>query len=114
MKNKSKKKIKNIHSTLIDELEKKVRDNCVGVVSIEKNVEYALGEVDLLVKYVDGKQIYFEIKSNYSFKSYDCASDQLQRWTLFKKCMNKTGEYIGVYVSQQYRKPLYRDGKFLR
>jgi len=86
------------HDKLTDKIYKELKR--LNIDWIQKNVEYDLGECDLLLK-IDNQMIYYEIKSNFSRKSYNKGIKQIHRF------MNYFPGNIGVFYSPQYTEVIY-------
>lgn len=77
---------------LASELEKKPY-----VKWVRTNVDYELGECDVLTKQ-GNRLVYYEVKCNNTPGGYKKAQKQLSRWANFNKSKNARG----VYVTPQY------------
>ena len=107
-------KRKGIHQSTIDDLV----DRFIGkhyVKSVEKNVNYVMGECDILVEYTDRRTAYWEIKSNHSKKSFMTAVRQLMRWSQVMNSTNPNRNYYGIYVaSDDFIAVLCKNGTMLQ
>lgn len=89
------------HQKLVDILNRELSKKHY-ITWLEKNVEYARGECDVLAVQ-NGRLVYYEVKSNHSLKGFKKAYNQIQRWLKF------SGENYGVYYTPQYMKLIRRD-----
>lgn len=87
------------HDKLTDKLYRELKKE-KDINWIQKNVEYDLGECDILLK-KNNQMIYYEIKSNFCRKSYNKGMDQIHRF------MEYFPGNIGVFYSPQYTEVIY-------
>lgn len=65
--------------------------------TVDRNIDYALGECDVLARNKDC-ELYYEVKSKHHVTGLNKAIRQLVRWSAYEHNQNKRKDYIGVYV----------------
>jgi len=98
-----KRKKRSKHDMVTDNLEQRLRKSN-NVRKIYRNVNYLLGECDILAQYYDGKFVYYEVKSTHSKRNMNKAQDQLIRWIDYMKFHYPERTYYGVYHSPKRTK----------
>ena len=74
------------------------------------NVNYSLGETDVLAK-TPTHEIYYEVKSKNTYRAFCKALDQLCRWTKFRHEQNPNKNYYGAYYTSDYMELIAKNGK---
>lgn len=77
---------------------------------VTTDVDYIHGQLDVFAR--DGaRNVYYEIKSNFSPKSYKKGKEQLMRWTKYMYKRNPGNNYYGVYYSPQLVRLICKNGR---
>jgi len=100
-------KKKSKHNQLVQILYNHYKDKPY-IDEIETNVEYGTpyrlyGEIDVYIKFNNGMEAYFEVKSRHSEKGYFKAKNQLKRWCKYGP------NRLGLYWTPEVWKPMYKN-----
>lgn len=78
--------------------------------TVTTNIEYPLGEVDVLARN-DYREVYYEVKSSIKDKHRDKAVSQLLRWTRYQYDKDNSKNYYGVYCRPGRTELICKNGK---
>ena len=100
-----------VHNGHIDTLVNILLQHQDHIESIETEVEYELGEVDIWIKYIYPMEEYVEVKSNDKDKARCKARNQTLRWTGYMYRFDKRIQYVGTYWTPTYSTIMALNGR---
>lgn len=95
------------HDSICNQV-KSIIDSKSNYNKISTNIEYELGECDVLCRN-STREVYYEVKNHYNDKAYCRATEQLNRWTSY---MDRKGNknYYGVLYTPEKIVMLSKNG----